>query len=136
MSSSASGNCRQMQHAVQIHELGDRDPSPPHQRPSTPTNDTDTAKSILSSIPEKTIEEACKYLGRNFRPDDDDNVIEENLDFARFLVDKFLSQAWDSKPKLKRCIRNKYEFNVYVESDGKKQELVNVLKSMAKEEVP
>ncbi len=136
MSSSASGNRRQTQHAGQIHEFGDRDPSPPCQRPSTPLDDTDAAKSILSSIPEEIIEEACKYLGRHFLPDDDDNMVERNLDLALFFVDRFLSKAWDSKPKLKRRIRNEYEFNAYVESNGKKQELVNLLISMAKKEEP
>ena len=126
----------QTQHVGQIHGLGDRDPSPPRQRPSTPLNDTDAAKSILSSIPENTIEEACETLGKMFLHDEDDNKFKRNLSLARHIVDDFLSQAWDSKPKLKGRIRNASDFKAYVESDEKKQELVNLLRSMAKKEVP
>ena len=91
--------------------------------------DSDAAKSILSSISEES-------LRRNFHPNDDDDEIKQNLNIARQIVDNFLSQAYDSKPKLKGRIRNQADFKAYVESDEKKQELVNLLRSMAKKEVP
>jgi hypothetical protein len=99
-------------------------------------SDTDAAKSILSSISEETMKEACESLQRNFHPDDDDNKIKWYLSITWQIIDDFHSQAYDSKLNLKGHIRNQADFKAYVNSDKKKQELVNLLRSMAKKKVP
>jgi len=106
------------------------DPSAP--RPSTPPSASSVAaKSKL----EKSIQQACKTLRRTFHPEDDDGEIQENMDVAMVKVYGALSQAGDSN--LNDRFRNESEFRAYVRpgSNGER-ELVNLLRSMAKQEVP
>ena len=130
---SSSANPPQTQHAGRIHEHGDRDPSPPRQGPSTLPSDTAAANSILSSVPEQAIENAFKYLQINFPPKVNDTAIQDNLNVARAIVHRALKQAGDSK--LKERLRDESAFDTYIKTDGKQQELIKLLGSMARREV-
>ncbi len=129
---SSSRNPRETQRADRtwIHDRGG--PSAPHPLASMPPSPTVVAGKILD---ETIIEEACEMLGLSFSPKrDNDNHIREHLGVARAFVHGALSRAGDSK--LKGRLRNEYNFNAYLKSDGKEQELVDLLRSMAKQEVP
>jgi len=110
-----------------------RDPSPLAPHPFTPPSASATvaAKSKL----ERSIQQACKTLRRIFYPEDDDGEIQKNLGVAWVKVYGALSEAGDSNQKER--LRNESEFNAYVRhgSNGER-ELIKLLRSMAKQEVP
>jgi hypothetical protein len=118
---SSSENLRQTQ-----SELGDA--SAP--RPSTPPSASGTvaAGSKLS----QAIEAACKNLRRSFLPEDDDNLIKENLYTTWTHVKEAIQRAGD--PNLKNRLKERSEFNAYVTpgSEGER-ELIKVVGSMARQ---
>ncbi len=108
-----------------VHERGE--PSAP--RPSTPPSTVAT-----DTILEKAIQRACDSLGRIFCSEDDDDLIQENLSVAWTLVHMALSQAGDLN--LKERLRDKPDFDAYVNSNREKEELIKLLRSMANQKVP
>jgi hypothetical protein len=84
---------------------------------------------------EKAIQHACKRIRRNFSTEDDDDDIKQNLDIAWAVVGSAIQLAGDSN--LKKRVKNQFEFYSYVApGSNEERELTNLLKSMAKEEVP
>ncbi len=126
---SSSRNPRET-HRTRIHERGG--PSAPHPLASTPPSPTAAAGKVLN---ETAIESACKTLGGIYSPTCNGDYIRNTLRLvvAGALVRGALSQAGDSK--LKGRLRRESDFKANLESDGKKQELVDLLRSMAKKQV-
>ena len=129
---SSSRNPRETQRADRtwIHDRGG--PSAPHPLASTPPSPTAAAGKVLN---ETAIESACKTLGGIYSPTCNGDYIRNTLRLvvAGALVRGALSQAGDSK--LKGRLRRESDFKANLESDGKKQELVDLLRSMAKKQV-
>ncbi len=121
---SSNKNLPQTQRS-RVHERGE--PSAP--RPSTPPSTVAT-----DTILEKAIQRACDSLGRIFPSEDDDDLIQENLSVAWTLVHMALSQAGDLN--LKERLRDKPDFDAYVNSNREKEELIKLLRSMANQKVP
>ena len=111
-------------------EPGGPTASAPH--PSVPPNFSGT----LTTEPnlEKSIQQACEILRRNFLPEDDDSMIQQSLVYAWFSVYNVISQAGGSDLKERR--RNLSEFEAYTRpgSNGER-ELAKLLRSMANQEL-
>ena len=104
---------------------------PPHTSTPPSANDTVEAGSDL----EQAIERACKGLKRCFYPEDEDDEIKRNMINAWNFVYVAISQA--GSPELKERLRNRDEFSAYVRPGHEgEQELLELLRSMAKEQVP
>jgi hypothetical protein len=100
--------------------------------PSAPCPSTAPSKS------EKAIQHACDIFRVLFLPEDDDDKIQQRLSISWFNVHSAISQAGDLNQKER--LRNESEFNAYVTARGsngeRKRELIKLLRSMAKQEVP
>ena len=102
---------------------------PPSAPPPTPPSASGT---VVAKLSPKIIQSFSTL----FSPDqnDSDAIIKAILDFAWLKVNNAIQVAGDSK--LKRRVRNQSEFNSYVAHGSNEEQLVNLLKRMAKKEVP
>jgi hypothetical protein len=89
----------------------------------------------MSELDDKTRGFSERNLERLFTTEDDDDNIKVNLDVALTIVRKYIRLAGDSN--LKKRVRNESEFRSYVvPGSDEEQELTNLLKRMARKEVP
>jgi len=99
---------------------------------STPPSASGTI--AAGSNMEEAIQDACYSLRRMFAPEDDDGQIKKSLNHAWNIVHDALSKGGS---KLKGRLRDKSEFIAYVTpGSDKERELIELLGSMAKKEVP
>jgi hypothetical protein len=83
------------------------------------------------------LEEAIQPVKLHIKAEHDDNSIKANLDIVWLFVNRAISQAGDSNQK--RRLKSQSEFEAYVKSEGdveRELELIKLLRSMAKQEVP
>ena len=100
-----------------------------HANPSTPTKlgSGSVSQTTQSSvcISDKPFQTMCNALRRNIQPDNDDEVIRENMGYVWLAVNRALL----NDPKM-RPLANLEEFQQNVEQKGV-QQFVNLLKDMA-----
>jgi hypothetical protein len=83
---------------------------------------------------EKAVQAACQTLEVVFNAGYDDDRFKSDLGVAWHKIHGAISQAGDLK--LKSRLRNQSEFDAYVATRRNEGELIKLLRSMAKEEVP
>jgi len=92
-----------------------------------PINPSTPPRHITSTnIPDQAIQKACKSLGRNIRPDDDNEHILLSLDVVWYLVYQALSQDPSVRPRL--ASEEEYLSNVKM---GEEQ-FLDLLRDLAK----
>jgi hypothetical protein len=100
---------------------------PPSVPPPTPPSASGTVMAKLSP-------ESIQIFSEIFSPDRNDAIIKTGLGFAWMKVHDAIQAVGDSK--LKTRVRNQSEFKSYVAHGSNEEQLVNLLKRMAKKEVP
>ena len=90
---------------------------------------------MATSKYESAVQDACQVLRTIFSTEDGDDIINKKLNVAWVTVSDTIEKAGDSK--LKKSVRNRPEFSSYVApGSNEEQQLINLLKRMAKKEVP
>ncbi|KAI0278136.1 hypothetical protein BGY98DRAFT_558024 [Russula aff. rugulosa BPL654] len=104
--------------------------------PSTPRPPSSASGAVVpGSKLDQAIQDARAELEDNFRAELDDNRIRKRLGIAWFIVGNAIEEAEDSK--LKKSLKDKSEFFSYVSpGSDNERELINLLRSMAAQEVP
>ena len=100
---------------------------------STHSSATGTVEAGSAEL-EDAIQDARETLAKIFCPEDDDIRIKKRLSLAWAIVHNVISQA--GGPKLKNRFKDVSEFETHVRSRSTgERELVELLRSMAKQEV-
>ena len=105
---------------MQIDELADH-----LARPSTPPSPTPPPQRSRLGIPDQAIENACKRLGRNVDPDDDEDEVRESLNVVWTIVNDALSHD------MALSLTDLGEFRENVKRKGE-QRFIYLLRDMAR----